>query len=208
MFLSDREMAYAISTGRLIVDPPTEIGPTSIDLHLDKVEEAKVWNTDALKKFNTDHGHPPLELRIAQAKYGAMAKLYHSPPPTRDGEGTMVFARGREIVVKPGGFVLWQTRERVGTPNEDADLMCFIEGKSTRARTGLLIHMTAPTIHAGWCGNVTLEIGNFGPFHIVLAEGDVVAQITVAQISSIPRVSMEKSGSATIGQRHVSGGGN
>jgi dCTP deaminase len=205
MFLSDREMEHAIRCGRLIVEPPTKIGPTSIDLHLDSVEEAKVWDIEKLKRLNKDHGLPPLELRVAQANYGIMSKLYHSSPPNEGDASALVFRRDRKIIVKPGGFVLWQTKEQIGTPEKDADLICFIEGKSTRARTGLLIHMTAPTIHAGWSGHVTLEIGNLGPFHIVLEENDVIAQITVAQVSSIPKVNMEQFGSATHGQKHVSG---
>lgn len=67
------------------------------------------------------------------------------------------------------------------------------------------LHCTAPTIHAEWAGQVTLEIANVGPFDIVLQEDDIIAQITVATISSIPKVSMEKFGSTTIGQKHVGG---
>ena len=37
---------------------------------------------------------------------------------------------------------------------------------------GLLVHMTAPTIHAGWWGQITLEICNLGPFTLALQEGD------------------------------------
>ena len=70
------------------------------------------------------------------------------------------------------GFVLWQTKEDVGTPEDKADLICFINGKSTRARTGLVVHMTAPTIHSTWHGHVTLEIVNLGPLNIVLEEND------------------------------------
>jgi dCTP deaminase len=117
-----------------------------------------------------------------------------------------VFRRDRQIIIRPLGFVLWQTKEVVGTPKDDADLILFIDGKSTRtARTGVLVHLTAPTIHAGWAGQVTLEIANIGPFDIVLQEDDVIAQVTVATISSIPKVSMEKSGSTTLGQRGVGG---
>jgi len=205
MFLSDREMAHAISCGRLIVNPPTKIGPTSIDLHLDKVEEAKVWDIDALRRQNREHGLPEFELRVAQANYGNMSKRYHASPPSEDDGIIKVFRREKKIIVKPFGFVLWQTKEQVGTPDKDADLICFIEGKSTRARTGLLVHMTAPTIHAGWSGHITLEIGNLGPFHIVLEENDVIAQITVAQVSSIPKISMEQFGSATHRQSNVGG---
>jgi deoxycytidine triphosphate deaminase len=48
MFLSDRDLLWAIAHGQLIVipppDKPKQIGPTSIDLHLDRIEEAKVWD--------------------------------------------------------------------------------------------------------------------------------------------------------------------
>lgn len=112
-----------------------------------------------------------------------------------------VFRRGHEVIVRPTGFLLWQTRETVGTAADRADLICFIDGKSTRARTGLLVHLTAPTIHSTWIGNVTLEIVNLGPFDFVLEAGDVIAQITVATISSPPVEDM-KAG-VTYRQRNV-----
>lgn len=87
--------------------------------------------------------------------------------------------------------MLWQTKETVGTPETGANLIAFIDGKSTRARTGLLAHLTAPTIHASWSGKVTLEIANLGPFNFVLTEGDSIAQIVVATISSIPEETMK-----------------
>jgi dCTP deaminase len=205
MYLSDREMAHAIKCGRLIVEPPTKIGPTSIDLHLDKVEEAKIWDIEKFRANNRNHGNPPSELRISAYHFGTMSKLYHMPIPA-DGADVKVFRRDRQIVIRPTGFLLWQTKEVVGTPKDEADLILFIDGKSTRtARTGVLVHFTAPTIHAGWAGQVTLEIANFGPFDIVLQEDDVIAQITVATVSSIPKVSMEKAGSTTLGQRNVGG---
>ena len=124
------------------------------------------------------------------------------PPPEDDKQ--LVFRRGNEIIIRPQGFLLWQTKEVVGTPEEGANLICFIDGKSTRARTGLLVHLTAPTIHASWSGQVTLEIANLGPFSFVLQEGDVIAQITVAQVSSIPEQNMKAAGSVTYHQRSVS----
>ncbi len=206
MFLSDREMLYAIQCGRLIVAPPTEIGPTSIDLHLDKVEQAKVWDIDKLAQHNRDHGHPERELRIGQCNYGKMSQEYHVSPS--ENQDARVFCRNRQIIVKPLGFVLWQTKEVVGTPEEDADLICFVNGKSTRARTGLVVHLTAPTIHTSWSGNITLEMVNLGPLDIVLQEDDVVAQLTVAKVTSIPKRNMVETGSATFGQTGVGGAPN
>lgn len=206
MYLSDREMEHAIKCGRLIVEPPTKIGPTSIDLHLDKVEQARLWDIEKYRKHNSDHGHAPSEIRISNYHYGTMSKLYHTHVPSDGILAPKVFRRDRQIIIRPTGFVLWQTKEIVGTPKDEADLILFVDGKSTRtARTGVLVHFTAPTIHAGWAGQVTLEIANFGPFDIVLQEDDVIAQITVATISSIPKLNMEKSGSTTQGQRSVGG---
>jgi dCTP deaminase len=127
-----------------------------------------------------------------------------SPPQERKVEGARVFIRGKQVIVQPLGFLLWQTEEKVGTP-ERADLICFVEGKSTRSRTGLLVHLTAPTIHSTWVGKITLEIVNLGPFDFVLQEDDVIAQLTVARISSVPDLTMKVAGSVTLGQMSVSG---
>jgi dCTP deaminase len=125
-----------------------------------------------------------------------------------------VYRRNGEIVVRRFGFLLWTTKETVGTPKVDPnlsgpklhpELICFVDGKSTRARTGLLVHFTAPTIHAGWVGNVTLEITNLGPFTFVLKPGDALAQLTVATISSAPDLSLRKSRSQTHGQTDPTG---
>ena len=55
MYLSDRELREAIDNGSLIVDPAGEIGPSSIDIHLDDVEEAQVWDMEKLLEHNRDH---------------------------------------------------------------------------------------------------------------------------------------------------------
>ena len=208
MYLSDRDLRWALDHKQLLVHPRPDdkhIGPTSIDLHLDKIEEAKVWNIEEYCKDSSvmGHGDSP-ELPIGQFQYEKFAKKFLIRPG--EDKNKEVFCRGKQIIIKPHGFVLWQTKERVGTPEEGAQLICFVDGKSTRARTGILVHMTAPTIHAAWgAWPITLEIGNFGPFHLVLQEDDVIAQITVAGISSIPARSARQAGSVTSGQTDVAG---
>jgi hypothetical protein len=41
-----------------------------------------------------------------------------------------------------------------------------VEGRSKQARLGLTAHITAPIIHAGFSGKITLEIVNHGPFEL------------------------------------------
>lgn len=206
MYLSDRDIQWAIETGKLIVDPrPLSIDPTSIDLHLDALTEAKIWDVENYRQHETSAGKERPELRIAKYNLAAFSGKYLIPPPKYSTDGKqLVGCRGDEVVVKPGGFMLWQTKEKVGTPDINADLICFVDGKSTRARAGIVIHLTAPTIHASWSGKITLEIANLGPFDLVLQEGDVIAQLTVCRITSPPQRGMSGA-SATYGQMSVSG---
>jgi deoxycytidine triphosphate deaminase len=212
MYLSDRDLQWAIERNLLIVQPPEglsppKVDPTSIDLRLDKVSEAKIWDID---KFTEKHGMTGIgepELRLGRFKFGAFAEEYLIPPPNykQDKYDDRVCQRGEEVLVRPGGFLLWQTKEKIGTPLHNPQYICFVDGKSTRARTGILVHLTAPTIHAGWKGNVVLEIVNLGPFTFVLREDDVIAQLTVATISSSPQQSHAEAGSSTFDQARVAG---
>jgi dCTP deaminase len=211
MFLSNRDIVWAITGGRLIANPrPEEWGAgydeTSIDLHLDKPEEAFIWDVAKLMDSEEARGSAGPEVKIGRFNWAKFSKKYLMAPPDDPAPAeAKVFRRGPEVVVKPGGFLLWQTKEKVGTPIKNPGLICFVDGKSTRARTGILVHLTAPTIHAGWSGKIVLEIANLGPFHFVLREDDVIAQLTVATVSSPPDLELKKNESSTQGQEHVSG---
>lgn len=71
-----------------------------------------------------------------------------------------------------------------------------MEGKSSLARLGLGVHVTAPTIHAGFgykdadpefAGNpIQLEIWNTGPLPIVLKPGMRVCQLVFEQVDGTP----------------------
>ena len=206
MFLSDRDLAWAIDTGRLIVEPrPESIDTTSLDLHLGKIEDAKIWDIERFAKSRDASGKPRPELHVGKYKFDRFAREYTvAPPEYSDTADFLVMRRGSEIVVRPFGFLLWPTIEKVGTPEVNADLICFVEGKSTKARTGMVVHLTAPTIHSTWAGNIVLEIVNLGPFDLVFHQGDAIAQLTACEITSPPHKSV-KGTSLTFGQRGVHG---
>jgi dCTP deaminase len=204
MYLSDRDLKFAVETRQLIVNPPpSEYDTTSIDLHLDKVEEAKIWDVEAFRAKQTASGNDPW-LHISKYQFRALSQEFCRSVPVDPAPQNLVYRNDDRVILRPGGFFLWQTREEVGTPEDDPRLICFINGKSSSARIGLLVHMTAPTIHAGWWGQITLEIANLGPFELCLAEGDVISQIVVASISSPPIKRKDDKGIA-IGQRNVAG---
>lgn len=65
----------------------------------------------------------------------------------------------------PGEFVLAMTHESITVPN---DLIALVEGRSTYARVGLSMHLTAPWIQPGWSGRIVLEMTNNGTWDIEL----------------------------------------
>jgi dCTP deaminase len=78
------------------------------------------------------------------------------------------------IVLSPGQFVLGHTMEYLVLPN---NLAAEIEGRSSYARLGLEIHMTAGFIDPGFNGVLTLEIFNAGPNPIKMYPGLRIGQL-------------------------------
>ncbi len=86
------------------------------------------------------------------------------------------------FILEPGKFVLAQTLESVHMPKH---LMGLIEGRSSYARIGISVHVTAPKIDPGFIGQITLEMANFGRARVELrAEIDKPAQLLVSRVST------------------------
>jgi len=79
-------------------------------------------------------------------------------------------------VLSPNAFVLAWTREKIILPNHSR-IAARVEGKSSLARLGLAVHVTAPTIHAGFEGPIQLELCNHGLFSIRLIPGMPICQL-------------------------------
>lgn len=84
----------------------------------------------------------------------------------------------------PNQFVIGNTREVIKLPVHK-DKICLtaqIQGRSSLARCGLLVHLTAPSVHAGFIGTLTLEMINLGIHSIVLFPGMSIAQLIIHQV--------------------------
>jgi dCTP deaminase len=81
----------------------------------------------------------------------------------------------------PGDFVLGSTVEYINLDPECC-LAGRVEGKSTLARLGLAVHVTAGFIDPGFCGNITLEMKNLGPYTILLRPGISICQLCFEQV--------------------------
>lgn len=100
---------------------------------------------------------------------------------------TRVIASGG-YALAPNKFILGRTLERVHLPIRDGR-PCYaarIEGRSSFARVGLLVHFTAPTIHAGFEGTITLEMINLAEYPISLFPGMEICQLIFESVGSTP----------------------
>jgi dCTP deaminase len=90
--------------------------------------------------------------------------------------------------LRPNTLVLARTLEKVAFPTLENEI-CYsarVEGKSSLARCGILVHFTAPTIHAGFSGSITLEIINLGPQSFLLTQSMFVCQLIIEEVKGRP----------------------
>ena len=170
MTLSNTEIWKAIDDKRIVIKPnPTDgFKTTAVDLHLGS--RFRIPKKAGQVRVCPDDGS------IADT-LGALYDLKE----IRDDE---------EFKLEPSRLVLGITMERVSLPlipdSEGHCLAARVEGKSSRARLGLLVHFTAPTIHAGFEGQITLEMINLGNFLICLKPGMAICQLIFERVLGEP----------------------
>jgi dCTP deaminase len=181
MILSDREIRAAIGRDflRLTPQPPPEAwSSTAVDLRLS-----------------------PLLRRWKEPRGGGMAMEFQPADPEFDFHALTeqfcdeikVPAEGYRL--EPRSFVLGWTVEAICLPHHSR-LAARVEGKSSLARLGLGVHVTAPTIHAGFGHRVDasdhagtplqLEIWHVGPLPIRLVPDMPICQLIFEEVHGTP----------------------
>ena len=93
---------------------------------------------------------------------------------TLDGEEIDIF--DESYLLQPNEFILGSTLEYVEIPNT---MVGRVDGRSSIGRLGIMIHITAGYIDAGYCGNITLEIYNVSNKPFKLEYMDKVCQLVI-----------------------------
>lgn len=176
MVLSDRDIRKCLDSGRIKVKPApdlaTQLGPCSIDLRLANV------------------------FRVFE----------RSRAPFIDTQATVCDDLMREVTVKldemfimqPGELVLASTHEDLELAD---DLLARLEGRSSLARLGIIVHGTAGVFEPGWRGRPTLELGNLGPMPVALHPLMRICSFTFEELSSPSEVPYwKRSSSKYLGQ--------
>ena len=166
MILSNIEIQKAIDEGRLIITPKPQVGDydtTAVNLHLGAglaIPKGGSFNYDLTKAgFATFLSRNSDHIEIPSTGYP----------------------------LEPKNFVLGITTERVGLPLITGKTLApRIEGKSSVARCGLLVHFTAPTVHAGWDGPLALEMINLGSAAFTLRPGMAICLLILELVYGVP----------------------
>jgi len=156
VILSDRSIAEALASGRLVIAPLGEdaLQPASLDIRLDR----------AFRVFR-HHRRAYIDVREAVDDLTAVEEIV-------DDEA---------FVLHPGEFVLGSTLERVQLGN---DIVARVEGKSSLGRLGLLVHATAGYVDPGWDGHLTMELSNVSNLPIRLYYGMKIGQLSFAELTT------------------------
>lgn len=77
----------------------------------------------------------------------------------------IIIADDEAFFLHPGELALATTLERVTLP---ANIVGWLDGRSSLARLGLMVHVTAHRIDPGWDGKIVLEFFNAGKLPLAL----------------------------------------
>lgn len=158
MPLNDIELAAAIEAGSIAFDPPVPaeaIQPVSIDLRLGGLF------------LGLRHIGPVLDSRGEQVD---VDRHYYALSTPSD-----------SVTIAPGQMILGHTLESIRL---DASHVAQLVGRSSLARMGVQVHISAGLIDPGFEGQITLEIVNLAPMPVKLYFGAFVCQVVIDKLSS------------------------
>lgn len=156
MILSDKDIKRKIGSGEINIEPfdQSNLQPASYDLHLGN--QFKIF-----KHHKTD--------------------IIDTKEPVGDYMEKLEIPNEEPFVLHPKTFALALINEKTGV---DSKHVGRLEGKSSLARLGLIVHATAGFLDSGNNLKMTLELFNASPLPIKLYPGMKIAQMAFEEISS------------------------
>ena len=165
MRLSDVDIEQKIASGDIIIDPPPgddAIAGISVDLRLD--HRFRVFNNNSVTHLDLSGDRDQLNRDIDRI----MSKEIEIP-------------KDEALYIHPGELILGATMESVSIPD---NLVGWLDGRSSLARLGLMVHVTAGRIDPGWEGQIVLEFYNNGKLPLALRPEMVICAMSFETLSS------------------------
>lgn len=164
MRLCDRDIEAYLDSGKLTIvpRPPVErISGVTVDVCLGH-------------QFRVFRGHTAPYIDLSGPKEEVSAAL------ERVMSDEINLAEGEAFFLHPGELALAVTLESVTLPD---DLVGWLDGRSSLARLGLMVHVTAHRIDPGWHGKIVLEFHNSGKLPLALRPGMTIGALSFELLS-------------------------
>lgn len=165
MRLSDGDIEQRLAQQSILITPqpsPSAIAGISVDLRLD--HRFRVFSNNSVTHLDLSGDRNELEHNINRVMGREIA-----------------LEEGEAFFIHPGELVLGATLESISIPD---DLVGWLDGRSSLARLGLMVHLTAGRIDPGWEGQIVLEFYNSGKLPLRLRPGMVICALSFEQLSS------------------------
>jgi dCTP deaminase len=149
MRLCDKDIFEHIQRGEIRIEPTpdySQISGVTVDIRLGN-------------KFRVfeDHAAPFIDLSGPKAEVQKQLNSVMGDEIVLDDE--------QKFFLHPGELALAITYESVRLPG---NIVGWLDGRSSLARLGLMVHVTAHRIDPGWSGNIVLEFFNSGKLPLAL----------------------------------------
>ncbi|WP_213991167.1 dCTP deaminase [Sodalis sp. dw_96] len=164
MRLCDRDIEAWLDDGRLVIDPrpPQErISGATVDVRLGN-------------QFRVFQGHNAAFIDLSGPKDEVTASLDLVM------SDEIVLPEGGAFYLHPAELALAVTLESITLPD---NLLGWLDGRSSLARLGLMVHVTAHRIDPGWRGRIVLEFYNSGKLPLALRPGMLIGALSFEPLS-------------------------
>lgn len=165
MRLSDQDIEKYIADEKIIIEPTPDssmISGVSVDIRLGN--EFRVFK---------EHTAPYIDLSGPKEQMQeAMNSVMSDEITIEDGDA---------FFLHPGELALAVTYESVTLPD---DVVGWLDGRSSLARLGLMVHVTAHRIDPGWSGQIVLEFYNSGKLPLALRPKMKIAALNFETMST------------------------
>ncbi|PPI88872.1 dCTP deaminase [Candidatus Pantoea edessiphila] len=164
MRLCDKDIKVWLDNGKLSIIPrphTSNINGATVDLRLG----------DRFRIFN---GHANAFIDLS----GSKKEIRKSLNSVMSDE--IKLTENELFFLHPGNLVLAITLEYIIMPD---NLIGWLDGRSSLARFGLMVHSTAHRIDPGWEGCIVLEFYNFGKLPLALSPGMLICALSFEILS-------------------------
>ncbi|MDT0594555.1 dCTP deaminase [Glaciecola petra] len=149
MRLCDKDIKKHIAEGNIVISPaPSEVSISGVTVDVRLGNKFRVFE---------DHQAPFIDLSGQKHEVQAALDTVMSDEIVIDDD--------KAFFLHPGELAIAVTHESITLP---ANMVGWLDGRSSLARLGLMVHVTAHRIDPGWSGNIVLEFFNSGKLPLAL----------------------------------------